>query len=210
MSLFKKSPPRDEAELKFKMGLQYRSRSNKSFSFPLAVKYFQEAIYLNPENPVYRIELARAYAGAPLLAISRGIGELKIKDCLSMAIEELREAVRLNHKSPRAYLILGEVYMYLGQIEKATEAFEAVLHLPVSYFFSDGLVRTYAKRELKHLTHGLSDKPQPETAREHMELAIMHREEQKYDLAELELSRSLRVAPTWSWFCQTACELNDS
>lgn len=204
-----KRPHRDEAEEYFKQGLRYRDRKKKEFNFALAVEHFKEAIRLNPENSRYRGELARAYVAAPLLAVTRGLGGMKVRDCLPLAVDELKEALRLDPQYVEAYLVLGEAYMYLGEEQKAAEALQIVIQAPNISFFGDRLLKSYAKRELKYLEQGGSRQFQPDVAQEHIERAILYREEKKYRLAEMELVEALKVAPGWSWLYRTICELVD-
>ncbi len=197
----------DEAEKCFQQGKRHRNRKNKEFNLALAIHNFKEAIKLNPNNPKYHSELGRAYIAAPLLAISHGVSGIKLRDCLSLGIEELKEVLRLDPNCSEAYLVLGEAYRYLGEIEKAREAFQTVLKIPAISLIGDRLLKSYAKRELKQLEAGTNTQSQPEVAQEHLERAILYRDEKKYHLAELELAQALRLAPSWSWLYQTICKL---
>lgn len=206
MQLFKR-PPRDESEEYFERGRRYRDRKNKEFNFALAVDFFKEAIKLNPDNSRYHGELGRTYVAAPLLAVTHGIGGVKVKECLFLGIEELKEALRLDHEYTEAYLVLGEAYRYLGENEKAVQAFKAVLQMPDVSFVGDTVIKSYAKKELKQLEQNENRQCQPDVAQQHLERAMLYRDEKKYRRAEMELGQALRLAPSWSWLYQTICNL---
>lgn len=206
MQLFKR-PPRDQSEEYFELGRRYRDRKNKEFNFALAVDCFKEAIKLNPDNSRYHGELGRAYVAAPLLAVTYGISGVRVGECLSLGIEELKEALRLDHEYVEAYLVLGEAYRYLGENDKAAQAFQAVLQMPDVSFVGDRVIKSYAKRELKQLEQGENRRCQPEAAQQHLERAMLYRDKKKYRQADMELGQALRLAPSWSWLYQTICTL---
>lgn len=201
---------RDEAEEHFRQGQRYRDRRNKEFNFARSVEHFKKAIELNSDDPQYHSELGRAYVAAPLLAITHGISGVKLEDCLSVGIEELQKALQLDSEYKEAYLVLGEAYRCLGETQKAAEAFQAVLNLPSISLLGDRVLKSYAKRELKQLEQGENRQCQPDVAQEHVERAMLYRDEKKYRLAELELGYALKLSPSWSWLYHTACELAES
>lgn len=215
MQLFCRSSP-DEAEKQFRQGLYYRHRRNKEFNFDLAVEHFKEAIRLNPEISKYRTELGKAYVAAPLLAVTRGIGDsLTLNKCLELAVDELTQALQFDSNQAETYLVLGEAYMYLGKKQKAVDAFQAAINTPSFSFsllspisFIDGrLLKSYAKRRLKHLEQGIGEQPQPDAAQERIKQAIACRDEGNYDLAEKELMQAFKLAPDWAWLYKTICKL---
>ena len=65
-------------------------------------------------------------------------------------------------------LVLGDVYMYLGEKEKAQKAFQAVLEI-----IGDEMVQFqyYVDLKSEQMEQGLSKNPQPHEARKHLELA---------------------------------------
>jgi tetratricopeptide (TPR) repeat protein len=202
MQFFGKAPL-DEAEQNYREAMRYRNRKKKEFNFDLAVYHFEEAIRLQPYNPIYHCRLGGLYVGAPLLAITRGLDwSGRLSEILPLAIAELEEAIRLKPDYPEAHLVLGEAYMYLGQKAKAIKSFRAVLDLT-----KDGVLRDHAEREMLHVEQGISSESQPDKAREHIERAIAHRDRGKHRQAEKELDCALKLAPDWVWVYRTACEL---
>ena len=196
-------PPIDEAEKYYKQALRHRDRHRKEFNLELAIQHFKQAIRLNPNNPVYHCHLGRAYAGVPLLAVTRGVNSsFRLDKSAELAITELKEAIRLKPDYSEAFLILGEAYMYLGEKEKARQAFKVVLELPGSK-----MLRSYAERESQQLEGGISSQPQPEESRRHIEQAVKYRNQGKYRQAEKELDKALKLAPDWHWLYQDLCKL---
>jgi Tfp pilus assembly protein PilF len=115
---------------------------------------------------------------------------------------ELKEALRLKPNYPEAYIILGEAYMYLGEREKALQAFQAVLDLP-----SSQRLCLYAKRESQQVEQGISQNPQPDEARRRLEQATVYRDQGKHRQAEKELDKALKLAPDWPWLYDNLCRL---
>ena len=105
--------------------------------------------------------------------------------------------------------------MYLGNKEKALDAFQAAINArsfcfsfssPIS--FVDGrLLKSYAKRRLKHLAHGMGEQPQPDAAEQCIRQAISYRDEGNYRLAERELMQAFKLAPDWAWLYRKICRL---
>ena len=194
--------PVTEAEKHQSEALRYRRR-DKAFNLGLAVWHLKQAIELEPGNPLLHFELGRAYTAVPLLAVTRPLdGSFKISESLEMAIAEAKEALRLKPDYAEAYLILGEAYMYLGETEKASEAFAAVFQLS-----RDQRLRYHAQRESKQIEHGLGKKPQPEEARKCLEQAVAYRDRGAYRRAERKLDKALKLAPNWPWMYHTLCSL---
>ncbi|MBM3183107.1 MAG: tetratricopeptide repeat protein [Chloroflexi bacterium] len=215
MQLFHQPPP-DEAENRFKQGLHYRDRKKKEFDFDLAVGSFKEAIRLNPEIERYHRELGKTYVAAPLLAVSRGIGNgLALGKYLGLAIGELNRALELDFSQTETHLVLGEVHMYLGDDQKATECFQAAIvaaSAPFSFLspssFIDGLLlKSYIKRRLKHLKQGKNRKADPKMAETCLEQAVIYRNEEQYELADKQLLMAFQFAPDWAWLHKTICKL---
>ncbi len=202
MQFFKK-PPMDEAEWNYREAMHYRDRKKKEFDFNLAIYHFKEAIRLQPYNPIYHCRLGGIYVAAPLLAITRGLNwSGRLSEILPLAIAEMEEAIGLKPDYAEAHLILGEVYMYLGEKGKAIKCFKAVLDLA-----RDRALRGHAEREMLHVERGISLEPQSDKAREHIERAIAHRDRSKYRQSEKELDCALKLAPDWAWVYRTSCEL---
>jgi len=193
----------DEADRHYREALRYRDRKRKDFDLGQSIWHFKQAIILKPNNPVFHCHLGRAYTATPLLAVTRGtnIG-FRLRNSAEMAIAELKEAIRLKPDYPEAYLILGEAYMYLGEKEKALQAFQSVYDLPDSK-----MLHSYADRESQHVEQGISEQPQPAKAREHLRQAAIYRDEGKYRQAERELDKALKLAPDWSWMYDNLCKL---
>ena len=209
MQLFRRPPP-DEAESCFRQGLHYRNRRSREFNFELAVGHFKEAIRLNPETGRYRTELAQAYVAAPLLAVTHGIGDgLSLEKCLELAVDELEQALQSDSTQIETYLVLGEAYMYMGKKQKAVDAFQLAAEMPTSSFVDGMILKSYARRRLKHLERIVRNHPQPEIAQECIEKAISYRNEGNYHLAEKELMRAFKLAPDWAWLYKTICKLAD-
>ncbi|MBM4462307.1 MAG: tetratricopeptide repeat protein [Chloroflexi bacterium] len=191
-----------EAEKHYMEALRCRRR-DKAFNLGLAVWHLKQAIELEPGNPLLHFELGRAYAAVPLLAVTRRLdGSFRISESLEMAIAEAKEALRLKPNYPEAYLILGEAYMYLGEREKASEAFGAVFQLS-----RDQRLRYHAQRESRQMKQGLGKKPQPEEARKCLEQAVAYRDRGEYRRAERKLGKALKLAPDWPWMYDTLCKL---
>ncbi len=200
--LFGKNPL-GEADKHYQVALRHRDRKKKEFDFGLALWHFRQAIALEPNNPVYHYQLAKAYAAAPLLSVTRGIGSsLTLESAANLAISEAKEALRLKPDYAEAFLILGEAYMYLGDKEKALKAFEVVPELSGSTELT-----VHSERESQQVEKGLSPKPDPAKARKHLEQAVVNTKKKKYRAAEKELNRAIRLAPDWSWLYHTVCEL---
>lgn len=217
MQLFQRFFP-DEAENHFRQGLHCRDRRKREFNFSAAVRHFKEAIKLNYEIGKYHSELGRTYVAAPLLAITRGIGDdgLVLTESLKLAIDELNEAIRLDSSQVETYMVLGEVYMYQGKKQGAIDAFQTVLKkssLSFSLFFpiafiDNMLLKSCAKRRLKYLEQGMGREPQADVARECIKRAMSYRDEGRYRLAERELMRAFEVAPDWAWIYKAICKLS--
>ena len=215
MQLFRRSPP-DEAENHFRQGLHYRSRGKKEFNFDLAVEYLRQAIRLNPEISKYHSELGKSYVAAPLLAVTRGIGDgLVLSESLRLAIDELNQALQFDSSQAETYLVLGEAHMYLGNKQKALDAFQAAIDArsfsfsllsPIS-FIDGSLLKSYAKRRLKYLAQGTGEQPQPAAAEECIKQAISCRDEGNYRLADRELMQAFKLAPDWAWLYKKICKL---
>jgi tetratricopeptide (TPR) repeat protein len=215
MQLFHRPPP-DEAENRFKHGLHYRDRKKREFDFDLAVESFKEAIRLNPEIERYHRELGKTYVAAPLLAVSRGIGNgLAPEQYLDLAVDELNRALELDFSQTETHLVLGEVYMYSGDNQRATESFQAAIvaaSAPFSFLFPsalfDGLLlKSYAKRRLKHLKQGKNKQADPKMAEACLERAMAYRDEGQYGLADKQLLMAFQFVPDWAWLHKTICKL---
>jgi tetratricopeptide (TPR) repeat protein len=215
MQLFRQPPP-DEAESRFKHGLHHRDRKKKEFDFDLAVENFKEAIRLNPEIERYHRELGKTYVAAPLLSVSRGIGNGQVlEEYLNLALDELNQALELDFSQTETHLVLGEVYMYSGNNQRATECFQAAIvaaSAPFSFmfpsaFFDGLLLKSYAKRRLKHLERGKNKQADPKMAKACLERAMAHRDEGQYGLADKQLLMAFQFAPDWAWLHKTICKL---
>jgi len=215
MQLFHRPPP-DEAENRFKKGLHYRDRKKREFDFDLAVESFKEAIRLNPEIERYHRELGKTYVAAPLLAVSRGIGNgSAVEQYLDLAVDELNQALELDFSQTETHLVLGEVYMYSGNNKKAAESFQAAViaaSAPFSFLFPtsfiDGLLlKSYAKRRLKHLEQGKNQQADPKMAEACLERAMAYRDEGQHGLADKQLLMAFEFAPDWAWLRKTICKL---
>ena len=202
MLFFRRTPP-DEAEKHYREALRYRDRKNKEFDFNLAIQHFKEAIRLEPNNPAYHCGLGRAYVGAPLLSATRSVNaRFRLSESAELAIAELKEAIRLKPNYFEAYMLLGEAYMYLGEKEKALQAFQTVIELPGSK-----ALHSYAERESLQVEEGINSDPQPEEATRHLEQAVVYRNQRKHRRAEKELDKALSLAPDWPWMYHTLCKL---
>ena len=194
--------PVTEAEKHYREALRCRHR-DKTFNLGLAVWHLKQAIELQPGNPLLHFELGRAYVAVPLLAVTRRLdGSFKVSESADMAIAEAKEALRLKPDYAEAYLILGEAYMYLGEAERASEAFGAVFQLS-----RNQSLRFYAQRESRQMEQGLGKKPQPEEARRCLEQAVTYRDQGEYRRAEKKLDKALKLAPDWPWMYHTLCSL---
>ena len=215
MQLFQR-PPMSQDEGHFKAGLRHRDRNKKEFDLGLAVEHFNEAIRLNPEIGSYYAELGKAYVAAPLLAITRGISDgFKLDECIDLAIEALDKALELDASQTETYLVIGEAYLYKGNVSKAEAALRFAANISsvsVSPFsplsFIDGrLFKSYAARRLKALQEGGGEKPDSDLAEEHLRQAMSYRDEGKYRLADKQLLQAFRLAPDWEWLYKTICKL---
>lgn len=207
MQLFRRSPP-DEAEQHFKQGLHYRNRKGKEFNFELAVEHFKEAIGLNPKIGRYHTELGKAYVAAPLLAATHGISDsLSLEKCLELAVDELNQALQCDSSQIETYLILGEAYMYMGKRKEATDTLQLAINMPSSSFIDSILLKSYARRRLKHLGQDVNEQSQPDIAQECLKQAISHRNEGNYHLADRKLMEAFKLAPDWAWLYKTICRL---
>jgi tetratricopeptide (TPR) repeat protein len=201
MPFFKRPP--NEAEKHYREALHYRDRKRKEFDLGLSLWHFKQAIMLEPNNPVFYCGLGRAYVAAPLLALTRGINAgFRLSQSAELGIVELKEALRLKPDYGEAYIMLGEAYMYIGEKEKALQAFQAVLDLPGSQ-----RLRLYAERESQQVEQGISKESQPDQARRHLEQAVIYRDRGKYRQAEKELDKALKLAPDWPWLYDNLCRL---
>ena len=201
MLFFKR--PLNEAEKHYREALRHRDRKRKEFDLGLSLWHFRQAIMLEPNNPVFHCQLGRAYIATPLLAVTRRVNAgFRLSQSAELGIVELKEALRLKPDYPEAYIILGEAYMYLGEKEKALQAFQAVLDLPGSQ-----RLRLHAERESRQVEQGISQNPQPEEARGHLEQAVVYRDRGKNRQAEKELDKALKLAPDWPWLYDTLCRL---
>lgn len=195
--------PLDEAEKHHRKALRFRDHTKKDFDFGLSIWHFKQAIRLKPNNPVYHYYLGRAYAAAPMLAVVRDFNAaFKLKDSASLAIAELKEAIRLRPNFPEAYMVLGEVYMYLGETDKALRAFQAVQALS-----DDKKLLSYVRQDRRQAEQGISEHPQPDKAREHLEQARNYRNQEDYHQAVNELSNALKLAPDWYWLYDNLCQI---
>jgi tetratricopeptide (TPR) repeat protein len=203
MQFFRRSHPPDEAEQHYREALRYRDRKKRDFDLKLAIQHFKDAIRLEPNNPAYHCGLGRAYVATPLLAITRGVNAgFKLSKSAELAISELKEAIRLKPNYSEAFMILGEAYMYLGDKEKALQAFQTVVELPGSK-----ALHSYAERESLQVEEGINTAPQPEEAKRHLEQAVAYRNQKKYRQAEKELDKALHVAPDWHWLYDNLCKM---
>jgi len=197
------SQPASQAEEYYREALRYRDRKKKEFDFGLAVWNLKQAAKLEPSNPLFHCQLARAHAAMPLLAVTRGVGGgFRLRESAQLAVAEAKEALRLKPDYAEAYLILGEAYMYLGETAKAVQAFDAVLDLSANQ-----KLRLYAEREAQQAEEGLSKAPQPEKALRHLEQAVTYRDRGKCRQAEKELDKALKLAPDWPWLYHSLCRL---
>ena len=202
MPFFKRKPP-SEAEQYYRQALRYRDPEKKEFNLRLAIENLQKAIIYEPSNPLFHYELGRAYAGSPLLAITRGANAgFKLSNSAILAIDRLKEALRLKPDYAQAFLVLGEAHMYLGEKEEALKAFQSVLDLS-----KNRMLRTFAERESLHVEEGISADPKPEQSRDYIKQAVAYRDKGKYRQAEKELVRALKLAPDWHWVYRNLCEL---
>ncbi len=126
----------------------------------------------------------------------------KLSESAKLAIAKLKEAIRLKPNYSEAYMVLGEAYMYLGEKENASQAFQVVLDLP-----SNNMLRSYAERESLQLEEGISSEPCPEESRRHLEQAVAYRNRGKYRQAQKELDKVLKLAPDWTWLYHNLCEV---
>lgn len=199
--LFSKKPASEAGKYHLE-ALRSRDRKNRQFDFGRSLWYFRQAISLEPHNPVFRCHLAKAYVAAPLLSVTRGIGSsLDLKKAADLAVVEAKEALRLQPDYAEASLILGEAYMYLGEKEKALQAFAAVLEL-----CSRGELAVYAERESRQVENGISCNPDPAEALRHIQEAVVNMRKGNYRSAERELNKAIRLAPDWSWLYHSVCE----
>jgi tetratricopeptide (TPR) repeat protein len=195
--------PLNEAEKHYREALRYRDRKRKEFDLGLCLWHFKQAIMFEPNNPIFHCQLGRAYIAAPLLAVTHGVDAgFRLNQSAELGIGELKEALRLKPDYPEAYIILGEAYMYLGEKEKALQAFQAVLDLPGSQ-----RLHLYAERESQQVEQGISKNPQPDEARRRLEQAVEHRNRGKHRLAEKELDKALKLAPDWPWLYDNLCRV---
>ncbi len=195
--------PASEAQSQYRQALRYRDRRKKAFNFGQAIWHFQQAISLEPDNPVFHCQLGRAYAAAPLLAVTRGVHNgFKLSESADQAIAESKEALRLKPDYAEAYMVLGEGYMYLGEVEKALQAFGAVADL-----HPGARLEVLAEVESSQVEGGICDHPQPDTARQHLQWAVAYRDRGKYRRAERELDKALKIAPDWPWLYHNLCRL---
>jgi len=204
MWLFRRDrKPLSEADRLYKEALRYRNRKRKDFDLRLAIWHFKEALRYEPANPVFHCQLGKSYAAAPLLAVTRGFnGKFKLSESASMAVEELKEAIRLKPDYAEAHLVLGEAYMYLGKDNKAIKAFDAVMELRCSR-----KMYVHAEVERKQVEEGISKDPHPEEARSHLEEAVEYRDRRNYRMAGRELNRAIKASPDWPWLYRNLCEL---
>lgn len=214
--LFFNRPPTDEAEKHFKQGLDYRDRKKGNFNLDLAIKNFMEAIRLNPEIERYHRELGKVYTSAPLLAITRGMSNsTALEGYMELAKDELNQAQNLDSSQVETYLVLGEIHMYSGKNRKAQESFRAAVvtaSRPFSFLFPlsfiDGLLlKSYAKRRLKHLEQGNSRQADPKMAMVCLERAMLFRDQSQYNLADKQLLTAFQFAPDWAWLHKAICKL---
>jgi len=207
MHLFRQ-PSLDKAEEHFRQGLYYRNRKGREFDFDMAVEHFKEAIKLNPEIGRYHTELGKAYVAAPLLAVTRGIGDsTSLEKCLQLAVDELNQALNCDPSQIDSYLVLGEAYMYMGERQKAVNAFRMATSMPSPSFVDSIFLKSYAKRRLKNLEQGKQKDSQPAAAQECIEQAISYRDEGNYGLAEKKLMQAFNLAPDWAWLYKAICRL---
>ena len=137
-----------------------------------------QAIKLNSGVAKYHAELGKAYTAAPLLAVTRGINDsVNLAECLKLADDELNQAIQCDPSQIESYLVLGEVYMYMGKKQKAVDAFQIAANMPTTSFFDGIFLKSYAKRRLKYLEKGGSDQHQPQIAKGCIEQAIVYRNE---------------------------------
>jgi len=205
MSFFRRllGRPLDEAESHYRNALRFRDRKSKDYNFQLSIWHFKQAIHLEPSNPVFHYYLGRAYAAAPLLAISRGANAgFRLSDSAGLAIAELKEAIRLRPNYPEAFVILGEAYMYLGEKEKALQAFQTVQQLS-----KNKLLCSYVERESQQVEQGISKEPQPAESRRHLEQAVIYRDLGKHRQAHKELDKAIKLAPDWPWLYDNLCKV---
>jgi tetratricopeptide (TPR) repeat protein len=211
MQLFPR-PPLSQDESHFKAGLRHRDRNKKEFDLGLAVEYFKEAIRLNPGIGSYYAELGKAYVAAPLLAVTRGISDsFKLDECIDLAIEALDKALEMDASQAETYLVIGEAYLYKGNVAKAEAALRfaanissvSVLLLSPLSFIDGRLFKSYAERRLKVLQEGSGERPAPDLVEEHLRQAMAYRDEGKYRMADTQLRQAFRLAPDWAWLYKT-------
>ena len=205
-----------QEESHFKTGLRHRDRNKKEFDLGLAVEHFKEAIRLNPEIGSYYAELGKAYAIAPLLAVTRGISDgFKLDECVDLAIEALNKALEMDASHVETYLVIGEAYLYKGNVAKAEAAFRFAANIssfsvsplsPLS-FIDSRLFKSYAERRLKALQEGSGEKQAPDLAEKHLRQAMAYRDEGKYRMADKQLLQVFKLAPDWAWLYKTICKL---
>ena len=206
----------DDAERQYKLGLNHCNRKKRSFDFDLAKNYFEGAIRLNPDIERYHRELGKLYAAAHLLAITRGINHsVPIEQYTELAINELEQARELDSSQVETYLVLGEIYMYTGKNQQAEEAFQTAViatSMPFTFLypgsFIDGLLlKSYAKRRLKHLQQDNGRQVDAKMAINCLEQAKVCRNRAQYNLADKQLLSAFQFTPNWAWLHKTICKL---
>lgn len=195
--------PLDEAEKHHRSALRLRDHKKKEFNLGQSVWHLKQAIQLKPNNPVFHYQLGRTYVDAPMLAVIRDINVgFRLRDSAELALAEIKEAIRLKPDYPEAYMVLGEVYMYLGENEKALQALRAARGLSSGQIFN-----SYIEQKSQQAEQGISMHPQPSEAKRHLEEAVINRSLGKYRQAEKELEKALRLAPDWHWMYDNLCRV---
>lgn len=103
---WQKQPPEKRAEQHYKDG-KYREQTGQ---FNEALKYYYEAVQVAPDNPTYK------------LAVARLLGKDRAKQ--RQAAEIFEEVISKFPDAREGYLELGELYANLGLHTRATRVYE--------------------------------------------------------------------------------------
>jgi tetratricopeptide (TPR) repeat protein len=110
--------------------------------------------YLNLENPVITIAAAKPSPAEAINVVQSALGAAKlliIKKDFMGAMNQLKEVIKQNRENIEAYLLCGEIYIALKNLDKAIQAYSQAITLDPKFaraYYQRGL--TYNKLKNHH------------------------------------------------------------
>lgn len=170
----------DDSLILYYIGL----RLNEKEQFSLADPFLRQAVGLNPSNPRYRDEWARALLGSGLTTAAFG---------------QLKEFVGSHNNLAEAHLLMGKFYVTQRSMIRASEELERAIELDKNngeawalyYQAQEGLGNIGKAREAAVNALRL----RPNNATDHLVMATFYTRENEQDKARKEFEAAVKLAP---------------